>query len=86
MGLIDSIKGCISEELFVKEPTFRAVLFGEVAGYFENVCQIVKYQQNEIELSLKKGGLIIRGENLYVKKYCAGDVVICGKILSLERV
>lgn len=86
MGFIDSIKNCIGEEQFIKEPIFRAVLFGESAGYFENVSCIAYYQNDEIRLSLKKGGLIIRGENLFIKKYCQGDVVICGKIRSVERV
>ena len=79
MGFIESIKSCFSGEELPVEPIFRAVLF-------ENVRSILHYEIEEIALSLKKGGLVIRGDNLYIKKYCAGDVVICGKIKSVERV
>jgi sporulation protein YqfC len=86
VGFIDDIKSCFTADELIKEPIFRAVLFGDGAAYFENVSSIARYSPEEIALSIKKGGLIITGENLYVKKYCAGDVVICGKIKSLERV
>ena len=86
MGFIESIKECFGEWEIPKEPIFRAVLFGESAGYFENVKSILNYSENEIVLSLKKGGLKVAGEGLYIKKYCMGDIVICGKILKVERV
>ena len=86
MGFIDDISNCFSAEELPKEPCFRAVLFGDGAGYFENIRAIKYYTAEEIGLCLKKGGLIIRGANLYVKKYCGGDVVVCGKICAIERV
>ncbi len=86
MGFIDNIRACFSPEEMPKEPIFRAVLFGDRAGYFENVSGIKSYTEEEIALTLKNGGLVIRGKELYVKKFCAGDVVICGKILSVQRV
>ena len=86
MGFIDEIKGCFSPDELPKEPIFRAVLFGDSAVYFENVCSIQNYCENEIVLCLKRGGLVVSGNNLYIKKYCAGDVVVCGKIRAIERV
>lgn len=86
MGLIDNIKECFSCEEFPKSPTFRAVLFGEEAGYFENVKSIVCYSCETIILALAKGCLQITGQNLYIKKYCLGDVVICGKIKGISRI
>lgn len=86
MSFIDDIKGCFNPDELPKEPIYRAVLFGDGAGYFENVRTIAHYQTDEILLCLKKGGLLVKGKDLYVKKYCAGDVVICGKITSIERV
>ena len=85
MGFIDDIKNCFS----VKElgaPTFRAMLIGDNAAYFECITAIARYDQNEIMLCLKKGGIIVKGEGLYVKKYCKGDVSVCGKIKSVEMV
>ncbi|MBO5067027.1 MAG: YabP/YqfC family sporulation protein [Clostridia bacterium] len=85
MSFIDNIKSCFNSVELPKEPVFRALLLGDGAWYFENVTCIAHYDIDEIVLSLKKGSVTVRGENLYIKKYCAGDVVICGKIKSLTR-
>lgn len=85
MGFIENIFESFGLESPPKEPIFRAVLFGESAGYFENVSGIKSFTDTEIEIYLKKGGVKIRGENLYVKKFCSGDLVICGKITAVER-
>jgi sporulation protein YqfC len=86
MSFIEDIKGCFSPDEMPTSPTFRAVLFGDNAAYFENVKTIISYQRNEILLALTRGRLKVKGENLYVKKYCAGDVAVCGKICAIERV
>ena len=86
MGFIDDIKKCFSSSELPIEPVFRAVIFGDCALYLENVRSIVKYTSEEISISLSKGGLNVLGNNLYVKKYCAGDLVVCGKIKTIERI
>ncbi len=85
MSFIDDIKACFSADEIPKEPIFRAVMFGDNALYLENVCSIVEYSCEQIILCLKKGGLRILGKNLYIKKYCVGDVAVCGKISAIER-
>ncbi len=85
MSFFDSIKENFSD-LFIDAPSYRAVLFGDDAIYLENVRAIVGYSSEEVKLSLKKGGLAIKGENLYLKKYCDGDLAVCGKIASIERI
>lgn len=85
MSLIEQIKNCFCEKELPIEPVYRAVLFGDCAGYFENVKSIVSFSECEIILSLSKGCLKITGEKLYIKKYCLGDVAICGKIKGIER-
>ena len=64
----------------------RIVLLGDCAGYFDCVTGIIGYSETEISLSLKKGRITVHGKDLYIKKFCEGDVVICGKILKIERV
>ena len=86
MSLIDNIRDCFCQNEIPNEPIFRAVLFGESAAYFENIKSIVSYSQEEVVLALSNGGLKVNGNNLYIKKYCMGDVVICGKIKKVERV
>lgn len=86
MSFIDNIKECFSSYELPKEPIFRAVLFGENAAYFENVSGISCYSSEQITLNLRRGGLKITGEELYIKKFCMGDIIICGKIRTIERV
>lgn len=84
MSFIDNIKeslGLVS----IGEPLYRAVIFGENSVYIENVKGIISYSKDRIEVLLKSGTLIIVGENLVVKKYCGGDLAICGKVKNLTK-
>ncbi|MDY6367482.1 MAG: YabP/YqfC family sporulation protein [Clostridia bacterium] len=83
MSFIDDIKNTFGDE-FLLGKNFRCTLFSD-AGYFENVCSIAGFSEEEIILSLKGGRLTVKGKNLYIKKYCGGDVAICGKITELKR-
>lgn len=86
MSLIDNIKNCFDCNEIPNEPNFRAVLFGENAVYLENVRSIASYNESEIIVGLKEGGLTILGNGLFIKKYCGGDLVICGKIKSIQKI
>ena len=83
MSFIDDIKGSIGED-FLFGKNFRCTLFAE-SGYFENVSAVLSFSESEIVLALKGGKLILKGKNLYIKKYCGGDVAVCGKITELKR-
>ncbi|MBO5928041.1 MAG: YabP/YqfC family sporulation protein [Clostridia bacterium] len=61
-------------------PKFRAIFMGDSSVYIESVLNIKSYSEKEIVLGVKKGVLSVSGEDLFIKKYCAGDVLICGKI------
>ena len=67
-------------------PTFRVMWIGDDALYVEGVKSLKSYSQEKIELIIKNSGLKIIGEKLFFKKYCAGDVAVCGKIKSIERI
>ena len=82
MSFIDEISGFFGEEeLFCK---FRATLFGNKSVYFEKVKEVIGFSKEKIQLRLKKGQIIVEGEELCIKKYCAGDVAIVGKIKSIS--
>ena len=83
MGFIDTIKENFSE-IFPTPPLYRAVILGDRAGYFENVVGIKNFSSDEIVVFLKKSELKITGENLYIKKYCDGDLVVEGKIQAVS--
>lgn len=82
MGFIDSIKESLGD-VFPVQPVYRAVIFGESAGYFENIVGIKSFTCDEIVVFLKKGELKISGSELYINKYCQGDLVVCGKIKAV---
>ena len=85
MGFMENIVKSLGLDGFIAEQSFRGVLIGDGAGYFENVRSVKSYSPDKIELVLKKGGLKISGEKLVIKKYCAGDIAVCGTIKSIER-
>ncbi len=84
MGFIQSIKESLGREI-PAEPVFRAVLFGENSAYIENVLGIISYSADSISLGLKRGSLEIQGEDLYIKQYSGRDILICGKIIRVEK-
>lgn len=81
MSFSDEIMGLFGEDL---NTGFRACFF-ENAAYIEGVKSIKSYSREKMEITLKRGEVILKGENLTVKKYCMGDLAVCGKITSLER-
>ena len=85
MSFIDNIRDSIGAPNTTLNPPFRAVMFGDGAIYLEGVKQILSFKQEEIVISVKNGGLKITGEGLFVKKYCLGDLVVCGKICCLTK-
>ena len=82
MGFLDEVLKVFGQEEI--SPSFRVMWLGDGALYAEGIKSIKSYSQDKIELNLKSGGLKITGERLFLKKYCAGDVAICGKIKSTE--
>lgn len=85
MGFSEVIKHTIIGEGF-PDPCFRAELIGDHAVYMQNVISINEFSSEKITLRLRRGGIIIEGKDLYVKKYCEGDLVVCGKIISIQRI
>jgi len=85
MGFIDEIKSAFDLEPFAKEPCYKAVIFGDSACYFEGVKSIKYYSEDTVSLVLKKGAITVKGVELSIKKFCEGDVVVCGKISEIKR-
>ena len=65
---------------------FRVVIVGDSGVYIEGVKSIKSYSKDKIEILLKKGAFNVYGEQLFIKKYYLGDMVICGKITKTERI
>lgn len=85
MGFIENIAQSFGLGEMPIDTQFKAVLMGDSAVYLQNITSIKSYSLDKVELSLKKGGLVVTGSEMFIKKYCMGDLVICGKIKSLSR-
>lgn len=85
MSFIENMSEIFGEELFSAHGGFRAVLYGMNAAYFESVTGVSVYTPEEISFFVKGAVITVTGEELYIKKYCAGDLAICGKIISLTK-
>ena len=65
---------------------FRATIFGDSAIYLSGVGRIKSFTKTEVVFFLKKGTVTVSGEDLEIRKICAGDVCICGKIKNFSRI
>ena len=82
MGFFDEInRFFLSSELAVP---FKATLLGNGAIYFEGIKSVKSFSKERIELLIKKGEIIIEGEELCIKKYFALDLAITGKIKNIS--
>ncbi|MBQ9514183.1 MAG: YabP/YqfC family sporulation protein [Clostridia bacterium] len=84
MGFIDNILQSMGFDQVPSEG-YKAVVISESAVYLENVKGLKKYTSDEVEFFLKKGSISVFGKDLFIKKYCFGDAVICGKIEKLQK-
>lgn len=85
MGFIENIKESF-DNISGLEPIFKAVILGENAVYIEGVKDIKSFSTEKIEVVIPKSIIEICGNNLEIRKFCAGDLAICGKIKSLVRI
>lgn len=85
MSFIEEFVRRMKEDGFPFPPEYRWYVYGDYAVYIENASGIIEYTQDKIGVALKKAELTVKGQNLYVKSFCEGDLVICGKIVSVEK-
>lgn len=83
MSFIDEVLSVFGGESV--SPAFRVMLLGDGAAYVEGIKSIKSYSQDKIEIFIGKGEITVKGEGLFIKKYCAGDLAVCGKIKSIEK-
>ena len=55
-------------------------------GYFEGVKTVGEFSPEQVVLYYPKESVEIQGSNLYIKKYCEGDLQLSGKIHAVRIV
>lgn len=65
-------------------PTSRYTVVVGGGGYFEGVKAVGDFTPERIELFYGAGVVEVTGKNLTIKKYCDGDLQLCGCILAVS--
>lgn len=60
----------------------RCILVPNGGGYFEGVKGVEDFSPQRIVLRFSQGQTAVEGEELFIKKYCDGDLEILGKIYA----
>ncbi len=50
----------------------------------ENHCGILEYGPEQIQISVKRGKIVLRGSDLHLEAMNKGELLICGKLQSVE--
>ncbi|MBE5756571.1 MAG: hypothetical protein E7342_02110 [Clostridiales bacterium] len=80
MSFIENITAKLGLDLGLAPLPYRAIIFGELGVYIENVKSIKSFSPLEVSILLKKGELVIKGENLSIKNYTGFDLYVLGKV------
>ncbi len=54
-------------------------------GYFQNVRRLTEFSRERVVLRGREGCVRVEGRDLSLGKYFAGDLVIAGDIVRVER-
>ena len=71
------------EEIYEGFREARCSFLPNSGGYFEGVKGLNGFSDTEIVLLFKKSRVVVRGEQLEIKKYCDGDLQLSGRIFSV---
>ena len=70
-------------ENYIKDTEFRLTLFKDRL-YAINYKKIVSLENNRISFNVNDGKIIIKGEDLVLKKLLEKEILVSGKIYSIE--
>ncbi len=85
MAFLENILQSLGLNDNVEKEFNKIMIFGDKGAFFEGIKGIKAFSSEQIILFAKKGEVLVKGERLYIKKFCMGDVVICGKIKEIAR-
>ena len=85
MNLLENIVDMLGLKDFAYGNGFTLIIINENSAYIQGVKRIEGYTSEKIAVVTKKCKLTVYGKNLCVKKFCMGDMAICGKIEKTEK-
>jgi sporulation protein YqfC len=72
----------LPKELLLNLP--RITLIGDIQMLLENYGGIIQYNDELLRLKVREGEVIVKGKNLIIKHFLADELLIEGKIFSVE--
>ena len=72
----------LPKELLCNLP--RITLIGDVQMLLENYGGIIEYNDALLRLKIREGEVVVRGKNLAIKHFLTDELLIEGKIFSVE--
>ena len=65
--------------------SFRITFIGKDRLFIEGAVRIIKLTDAEVSVRLNGAAAVIKGENLKIKSFAGGDLLLTGDIKSVER-
>lgn len=62
----------------------RITLIGDVQMLLENYGGIIEYNDELLRLKVREGEVVVTGKNLTIKNFLSDELLIVGKIISVE--
>jgi sporulation protein YqfC len=72
----------LPKELLCNLP--RITLIGDVQMLLENYGGIIEYNDELLRLKVREGEVVVTGKNLTIKNFLSDELLIEGKIISVE--
>ncbi len=72
----------LPKELLCNLP--RITLIGDVQMLLENYGGIIEYNDEILRLKVREGEVVVAGKNLTIKNFLSDELLIEGKIISVE--
>lgn len=72
----------LPKELLLNLP--RITLVGDLQMLLENYGGVIEYNDELLRLKVREGEVVVRGKNFTIKHFLADELLIEGKIFSVE--
>ncbi len=63
----------------------RCIWIAGGGGYFEGVKCVEEFAKEQVVVCFSKTKVLVKGNDISIKKYCDGDLQLDGKIYALEQ-
>ena len=81
--MVDGLLECFGLGGEIRPAKYRFTVCAGCGGVFEGVKKIETYSRGEVVLLISGGKLVVKGENLGIKKYGESEIALSGRITGV---